>query len=92
MKQKNDQGDIPRILPQELPYFDMSGKLLYPNKNFNLCEYNKNYKTLVANIGNIISSKYAISLKKSHKPARSPILVIINKREVKAKEKALKVN
>jgi hypothetical protein len=66
----------------------MSGKLLYPNNNFNLCEYNKNYKTLVANIGNIISSKYTNSLKRAHKLASSPILVTIKKREVKAKQKA----
>ena len=63
----------------------MSGKLLYPNNNFNLCEYNK---TLVANIGNIISSKYTISLKKSPKPASSPILATIKKRNVKANQKA----
>ena len=66
----------------------MSGKLLYPNNNFNLCEYNKNYKTLVANIGNIISSKYTISLKKSPKPASSPILATIKKRDVKVNQKA----
>jgi hypothetical protein len=42
----------------------------------------------VANIGNIISSKYTISLKKSPKPASSPILATIKKRDVKANQKA----
>jgi hypothetical protein len=42
----------------------------------------------VANIVNIISSKYTNSLKRDHKLASSPILVTIKKREVKAKQKA----
>jgi hypothetical protein len=69
----------------------MSGKLLYPNNNFNLCEYNKNYKTLVANIGNIISSKYTISLKKSPKPASSPILALLKKEMSKPIKKLKKL-
>jgi hypothetical protein len=59
---------------------------LYPN-GFSVGQFNKNYKTLVADVGDILKSKWSTSLKKARVPARNPLLVA-KKREVKARQKA----
>jgi hypothetical protein len=72
-----------------MPYFEMSGKLMYPDNKLTISEYNKSYNTLVIKISDFLSSKHAASVKKSRKPASAPYLMPMKKREVKAKKKAL---